>query len=122
MGSRARLTHHSLITDAPCYVFVQSIDTILIDFRLNLIDDIRELNGHTNQDDEIKRQRLHYGSDQLYSVSLIFFPALNFTQFELCFFKELFISFVIADVADQVGLKFERRQTPAGYWQRDRSG
>ena len=122
MGSRARLTHHSLITDAPCYVFVQSIDTILIDFRLNLIDDIRELNGHANQDDEIKRQRLHYGSVQLYSVSLIFFPALNFTQFELCFFKELFISFVIADVADQVGLKFERRQTPAGYWQRDRSG
>ncbi|XP_046649611.1 neurogenic protein mastermind-like isoform X3 [Daphnia pulicaria] len=31
-------------------------------------DDIRELNGHANQDDEIKRQRLHYGSDQLYSM------------------------------------------------------
>ena len=30
-------------------------------------DDIREMNGHA--DDEIKRQRLHYGSDQLYSVS-----------------------------------------------------
>ncbi|KZS15550.1 putative Shaven [Daphnia magna] len=31
-------------------------------------DDIRELNGHANQDEEIKRQRLHYGSDQLYSM------------------------------------------------------
>lgn len=31
------------------------------------LDDIRELNGHA--EDEIKRQRLHYGSDQLYSVS-----------------------------------------------------
>lgn len=35
-----------------------------------LLDDIRELNGHANQDEEIKRQRLHYGSDQLYSVSI----------------------------------------------------
>ncbi|KAI9564596.1 putative paired box protein Pax-5 isoform X8 [Daphnia sinensis] len=31
-------------------------------------DDIRDLNGHANQDEEIKRQRLHYGSDQLYSM------------------------------------------------------
>lgn len=29
-------------------------------------DDLREMNGHT--DDEIKRQRLHYSSDQLYSM------------------------------------------------------
>jgi len=29
-------------------------------------DDLREMNGHT--DDEIKRQRLHYNSDQLYSM------------------------------------------------------
>lgn len=33
------------------------------------------MNGHT--DDEIKRQRLHYSSDQLYSVS-IFTDAINF--------------------------------------------
>ena len=30
-------------------------------------DDVRDMNGHT--DEEIKRQRLHYSSDQLYSVS-----------------------------------------------------
>ena len=31
-------------------------------------DEVRnEMNGHT--DEEIKRQRLHYSSDQLYSVS-----------------------------------------------------
>ena len=30
------------------------------------------MNGHT--DDEIKRQRLHYSSDQLYSVSILINP------------------------------------------------
>lgn len=44
---------------------VRELTNVSIWFRFP--DDIRELNGHA--DDEIKRQRLHYGSDQLYSVS-----------------------------------------------------
>jgi hypothetical protein len=45
----------------------ERISDIFIQFPFLLTDDIRELNGHA--DEEIKRQRLHYGSDQLYSVS-----------------------------------------------------
>lgn len=51
-------------------------------FRFFFSDDIRELNGHANQDEEIKRQRLHYGSDQLYSVS-ISLPVICFCAFLL---------------------------------------
>lgn len=51
-----------------CYAIEQNTNDLYSNsFLLCFSDDIRDLNGHA--DDEIKRQRLHYGSDQLYSVS-----------------------------------------------------
>ena len=51
-----------------CFIDREKRGMILIElFDSFDADDIREMNGHA--DDEIKRQRLHYGSDQLYSVS-----------------------------------------------------
>lgn len=62
-----------------------------------IADDIRDLNGHA--DDEIKRQRLHYGSDQLYSVSHLF----RLLTTSLCFHGVLMVNdpiWCVADVAN----------------------
>lgn len=63
------------------------------------------MNGHA-ADEEIKRQRLHYSSDQLYSVSLIHFEMIDF-------FRCIIWIDVKADVADQVEHQSKGRQALA---------
>ena len=96
-----------------CIFFFHTLLLLLL-LRMENADDIREMNGHSAVDDEIKRQRLHYSSDQLYSVSSN--SACNWFVIRL-FSNFNWILCLCVDVAHKVEHRFKGRQTFAGYWQ-----